>query len=256
MNVVIIEDEVQTAWDLEQTIKGLRPDVVVDTIIDSVESGLEWFSKNPQPDLILSDIQLGDGLAFDIFSAIEIECPVIFCTAYDEYAIEAFRHNGIDYLLKPVKDELLGKSLAKINLLNKAARGNQHASLLNQLLKEIGAGFKSYKSTFLVSFREKMIPVSVADIAFFNISDEMVQLHTQDNKQYRLNYTLDYIESVIDPVLFYRVNRQHLVAFSNIREIEHYFDRKLIVTLFHPRAEPLLVSKARASDFLKWMENR
>ena len=256
MNIVIIEDEVRTALDLKNTILILQPDSKVIAIIDSVESGIEWFTNtNELPDIIFSDIQLGDGLAFNILNKVELNCPVIFCTAYDEYAMQAFQNNGIDYLLKPIKEEALKKSLEKFNLLKKPVQNTYDASLLNKLMKEIASGTKSYKSTFLVSYREKMIPVKVSDIIFFHIDDAGVELNIKNNQRYRLNYSLDYIESVVDPKIFYRVNRQYLLAHPAIKEVETYYDRKLLIHINHPNTEPVVVSKAKASAFLKWLEN-
>lgn len=255
MNIIIIEDEIQTAWDLKQSIEKLRPGLIVKAVIDSVESGHEWFAENKQPDLIFSDIQLGDGMAFDIFNKIELTCPVIFCTAYDEYAILAFRNNGIDYLLKPVDEKALEKSLVKIDSLKKPADHEYVPSLINKALMEIEKNIKNYKNSFLVPYRDKLIPVVVENICFFRIQNEQLQLHTKDNKIYFLNYKLDYLETIIDPKLFYRANRQMLVSYSAIKEVEHYYDRKLLVHLITPTSEPVIISKAKASDFLKWMES-
>lgn len=169
MDVVIIEDEIQTAWDLQNSIQTLRPDFRIVAVIDSVEAGIEWFHDREQPDIIFSDIQLGDGLAFDILRRVQVVCPVIFCTAYDEYAIQAFQNNGIDYLLKPIKEELLKKSLDKLDLFKKPLKNNYNTAFLDQLIKEITGNIKLYKSTFLVSYREKMIPVNIADIIFFEL---------------------------------------------------------------------------------------
>ena len=256
MNIVIIEDEVRTALDLKNTILILQPGSRVIAMIDSVESGIEWFTNTDElPDIIFSDIQLGDGLAFNILNKVELNCPVIFCTAYDEYAMQAFQNNGIDYLLKPIKEEALKKSLDKFNLLKRPVQNTYDASLLNKLMKEIASGAKSYKSTFLVSYREKMIPVKVSDIIFFHLDDAGVELNIKNNQRYRLHYSLDYIESLVDPKIFYRVNRQYLLAHPAIKEVETYYDRKLLIHINHPNTEALVVSKAKASAFLKWLEN-
>ena len=256
MNVVIIEDEVQTAWDLQQSIERLRPGFVVKMVLDSVESGHEWFLENPQPDLIFSDIQLGDGMAFDIFNRIELTCPVIFCTAYDEYAIQAFRNNGIDYLLKPVDERMLEKSLAKIDLLKKTTSNAYDSSVIYKVLKDLEQNTKNYKSSFLVPYRDKLIPVPIEDICFFRIENERLQLHASDNIVYFINYKLDYLQTIVDPKLFYRANRQILLAYSAIKEVEHYYDRKLLIHLYVENNEPVIVSKGRAADFIKWMESR
>lgn len=254
MNVIIIEDELQSARDLKHSIETLRPYFIIQSILDSVETGLDWFLHHPPPDLIFSDIQLGDGLAFDIFKKIPITCPVVFCTAYDEYAINAFQHNGIDYLLKPINEKQLAKSLDKIDLLKKSAGNIYDTELLHKLLRELETNAKNYKSNFLVSYREKLIPVHIDDVSCFSIHDNTVQLHTRDNKTYSLPYTLDHLESIINPQLFYRANRQWLVAYCAIKEVEHYFDRKLLIKLYQTGLEPLIVSKAKASEFLQWME--
>jgi len=254
MKIVIIEDEVQTAWDLQTSIQQLQPDYEVVATLDSVEEGLEWFSHNAQPDLIFSDIQLGDGLAFEILQQVKLTCPVIFCTAYDEYALRAFQSNGVDYLLKPIKQESLKKSLDKFNLF-KNPKTNYNGLLLQDLMEKITQNFKSYKSTFLVSFRDKMIPVNSNDIIFFKITDEGVELFTKNNHRYRLPYSLDHIESMVDPKLFYRANRQYLIAYHAIKEVENYFDRKLLINIDNLNTEPIIVSKAKAADLLKWLEN-
>ncbi len=252
--MLIIEDEWQTALDLKNAIENVRPSYVIQTILDSVESGLEWFSGHASPDLVFSDIQLGDGLAFDIFRRASITCPVIFCTAYDEYAINAFQHNGIDYLLKPVSEKHLAKSLEKIDLFIKPPAYRFDISSIQRLLQELESNKKSYKSNFLVSYREKMIPINVDDICFFCIRNNSTQLHTKDNKTFTVPQTLEYLEAMLDPQLFYRANRQSLVAFSAIKEVEHYFERKLLVKLHQPGLEPIIISKGKASDFLQWMD--
>lgn len=253
MEIVIIEDEVQTAWDLQNSIQQLRPDCKVVATLDSVEAGLEWFSHNDHPDLIFSDIQLGDGLAFEILQEVKLSCPVIFCTAYDEYALRAFQSNGVDYLLKPIKPESLKKSLDKFDLFKNPK--NNNSLLLQDLMEEITKNFKSYKSTFLVSFRDKMIPVNSNDIIFFKISDDAVELCTKSNDRYRLPNSLDHIESMVDPKLFYRANRQYLIAYHAIKEVENYFDRKLQIKINQLINESIIVSKAKSADLLKWLEN-
>jgi DNA-binding LytR/AlgR family response regulator len=256
MNIIIIEDEQKAALDLKDSIESLRPDFNILAVLDSVETALEWFAGHSSPDLIFSDIQLGDGLSFDIFGEVAIRCPVIFCTAYDAYAIQAFEHNGIDYLLKPITGQALEKSLRKVDLFAKSIHTPYDPAVLYNLLSGLETHTKKYKRMFLVHYREKMIPIPVAQIACFSINSQSVLLHTLDNKQYPIPYTLDYLEAVIDPQLFYRANRQHLLAYHAVKEVEPYFDRKLLVKLTLPGTDPVIISKAKASDFLKWLENR
>lgn len=254
--ILIIEDEIQAAIDLQLSIKSLQPAGTVIEMVDSVEAGIDWLGSNPLPQLIFSDIQLGDGLAFDIFKQVPVQCPVIFCTAYDQYALQAFQNNGIDYLLKPVDDVLLKKSLVKLDAIKQTIQAPFNTDLLQQLTREISGLHKTWKTTFLVSYRDKMIPVSTNDILFFRISEEVVEVVTTNGQQYRLPDSLDYIETLVDPGLFYRANRQYLLAFMAIKEVETYFERKLLVRLTNTSTEPVIISKAKASHFLKWIESR
>lgn len=257
MNVVIIEDEIRAGEDLKTSILDLQSDANVLTIINSVENGLEWFnSSSTYPDIIFSDIQLGDGLAFDILSAIHVSCPVIFCTAYDQYAMQAFKSNGIEYLLKPITKDALQKSLDKFKHFKLPIQEVFDNTLLNDLMKQIIANSKSYKTTFLVAYKSKMIPIRVDDIMFFGILEDGTELRLKNNQRYNLNLTLDYIESIVAPSAFFRANRQYLVAYQAIKEVEHHFDRKLLIQLTLPNVQPLIVSKAKASEFLNWLENR
>jgi len=256
MTILIIEDEIQIALALKESIKRIRPDYDIAAILDSVDASLTWFEKNPSPDLIFSDIQLGDGLAFEIYRQVEITCPVIFCTAYDEYAIEAFNNNGIDYLLKPVTAENLKKSIAKMELFSKPGTTEINIRHLLQVFKEIDLKNKEFKANYLVHYRDKLIPVNILEIMLFTIREDGVQLYTSDNKNYHLNQTLDKIEMNTDPHLFYRANRQQLLAFSAILEIQLASDRKLLVNHSVKEIEPILISKAKASDFLRWLEKR
>ena len=255
MTIVIIEDEVQTAWEIRQSIEKLRPEFSVAAVLDSVETALNWFAVNDFPDLIFSDIQLGDGLAFEIYRKIRIPCPVIFCTAYDEYAMLAFKNNGVDYLLKPVTEKELENSLKKIELFKQTVGEKFDDSIFRKALQEIAAA-KNYKTTFLIPYRDKLIPVSTSEIRLFCILNDAVVLYTTDDKHYQLSQTLDQLEEQLDPKLFYRANRQHIIAFHAVKEVEHASERKLSVTLSVKGTEPVIVSKAKASGFIKWMENR
>jgi len=253
MNVVIIEDEAKTAADLKDTIQKADPSSIVLATLDSIESSVEYFRNHPMPDLVFSDIQLADGLSFQIFKSVTVSCPVIFCTAFDEYAIDAFRANGIDYILKPFDEQTIKNSLIKIKKLE------MHFSSQNDLFIRMGTALltqKAYKTAFLVSYKDKMIPVATCDIASIYIADEAVRLITFSNQKYGLDYTLDEIENMLDPKLFYRVSRQYILHFKAITEVEHYFARKLAVKVVVVVPETIVISKAKASDFLRWMENR
>lgn len=255
MNVIIIEDEAQSAWDIQHCIRKLRPDFAVNTILDSVETSVAWLLTHEHPDLIVSDIRLGDGLSFEIFKRIALECPVIFCTAYDEYAIQAFRSNGVAYVLKPINERVLEESLQKIESLARTFSRSVDTALIDSIRLAIEAKSK-YRSTLLVSFRNEMIPVRVEDVAFFSIEEDSTILHTVQGRKYRISETLEHLESSVDPKLFFRANRQYLVAHRALAKIEHFHARKLLLELSLPEVEPIIVSKAKATEFLLWVENR
>ncbi|HEX3007255.1 MAG TPA: LytTR family DNA-binding domain-containing protein [Bacteroidales bacterium] len=253
MKVLIIEDEYRTALDLKTTLQALEGSIIISATLDSIEGTVEYFRKNDMPDLIFMDVQLADGLSFEIFKTVKITCPVIFCTAFDEYAIEAFKSNGVDYILKPFDDKSIAHSLEKVKRLE--SHFNTHNTLLTDL-STLLAKPKAYKKGFLIPFKEKMIPVSVDDIACFYYKDELSFLVTAENQKYMIDQTMDSIEEKVDPANFYRANRQFIINYDAIREVEHYFARKLVVRLTVNLNEQIVVSKAKASDFLRWMENR
>ncbi|HEY0679083.1 MAG TPA: LytTR family DNA-binding domain-containing protein, partial [Chitinophagaceae bacterium] len=228
MNILIIEDEAQTAWDLKQTLQRLRPEFTIIGVIDSVETGKEWFSKNTQPDMIFSDIRLGDGLAFDIFEEFSIKAPIVFCTAYDEYLLQAFKSNGIDYILKPINEHEVDASLKKLHTLREYLSTNDQAAVFKAAKALLN---NDYRKSFLVSYRQKLIPVETANIELFRINANTTELHTNDGSMYSIPYTLEQLETCLDPKNFYRANRQIIIAYKAITEIEHYHERKLLVHL-------------------------
>jgi len=256
MQILIVEDEQRTALDLQATIQELQPEARFLATLDSVEGAIAWFRKHPMPDLAFFDIQLADGLSFDIFDEVRVECPVVFCTAFDEHAMRAFQVNGVDYILKPFDREQVRRALDKVRGLENFFQkrdGNLEAKL-SKLLSE--ARKPAVKTAFLVSQRDKLLPIAVSDIAYFYIEHEVTFLHTFDNRRFMLNHTLDELENMLDPRQFYRANRQFLVHIKAIMEVEQYFARKLLLKLNTQTKEAIVVSKAKASEFLHWMENR
>jgi len=256
MRILIVEDEQRTALDLQTTIQELLPDAVFLATLDSVEGTVAWLSKHPMPDLAFFDIQLADGLSFDIFEEVNVACPVVFCTAFDEHALHAFQVNGVDYILKPFDREQVRRALDKMRALKNFFQKSDGAleAKLSKLLSE--ARQPSVKTSFLVSQRDKLLPIAVSDIACFYIEHEVTFLHTSDNRRFMLNYTLDELENMLDAKQFYRANRQFLVNIKAIIEVEQYFARKLLLKLNTQTKESIVVSKAKSSEFLHWMENR
>lgn len=251
IRVLIIEDEIKTAKELKRMVLSLRPDIVVMDILPSVKGSLIWLRENEHPDLIFSDIQLADGLSFDIFENIRVNCPVIFCTAFDEYAIKAFEANGIDYLLKPVDEKKLIQSFNKYEMLKKAFENelNHYEGQMTNLISQLKTNFKS---TFLIHSQGKIIPLKVSLISFIHYENGNVSIYTE-NKRYFYSSTMDELEAQLDPSVFFRANRQFIINSSAVDLAENYFSRKIIVKLVMPTPEPIIVSKLKANDFLKWL---
>lgn len=256
MKILIVEDEQRAALDLQATIRDILPDAEFLGILDAVEGAITWFQQHPSPDLAFFDIQLADGLSFDIFEEARVECPVVFCTAFDEYALQAFQVNGVDYILKPFDKEAVRRALDKVQALDNffQKRDGSLEKKLARLLESVRQ--PAAKTTFLVSQRDKLMPITIAEIAYFYIEHELTFIHTFDNRRFVINQTLDELEKVLDSRLFYRANRQFLVHAKAIVEVEQYFARKLLLKLSTQTKEPIIVSKAKASEFLQWLEGR
>lgn len=255
MTIVIIEDEVKTAKALGQLILSIRPDAQILSYIQSIDSAVSYLSENDQPDLIFMDIQLADGLCFEIFKNVEVLSPVIFCTAFDDYAIEAFKANGIDYVLKPFSRESIAQSIKKAGELKNFFQRNKKAMPdFDYLLTRTGEN--TGKTSFLVFKNNKYQTVLTENIAFFYIKNETPTIMTFDKAEYQITQSLDEVHKLLSPTQFFRTNRQYLINFSAIREAEHYFSRKLILKLTIPTEEKLLVGKDKATAFLSWLENR
>lgn len=251
MKVIIIEDEARTANELKKMLLALDNDIEVSAMLSTVVSSITWLKENPMPELIFSDIELGDGLSFDIFKQIEVRAPVIFCTAFDEYAIRAFDSNSIDYLLKPIDERMLQKSLEKyLRLKEHLSPGSQH---IQNLDRAIEMGF-SHKQTLLVNYREKIIPVKLQDVGLLYSSKGPVLLKLADNRSFSVSYTLEQLETMLDPHQFFRANRQFIINRDFIENIEYYFNRKLIVSSRVGSPEKIIVSRIKAQSFLKWIE--
>jgi DNA-binding LytR/AlgR family response regulator len=259
MNVLIIEDEIKTGKELRRLIEGLDDTITVLDVLTSVKSAIAWFESHPPPDLVFSDIQLGDGLSFEVFRQVSLNGPVIFCTAFDEYAIQAFEANSIDYLLKPVDEGKLGQSLEKYKKLkvffeNRAAGGDRTGDYKMQLAHVAGQFDSTYKRTILVYLRDQIVPVKTADIAYIHAANGLVSLVTRPNHPYACQYTMDQMEAMLDPRQFYRANRQFIINREAIQNAQHYFNRRLCIVTSCPTPERIIISKVKATEFLQWME--
>jgi len=253
MNIIIIEDELKTAKSLENIILSIRPDSKIIGRYQSIEGSVKALSQQEQPDLIFMDIQLADGLCFEIFKQVKISSPVVFCTAFDEYSLEAFKRNGVDYVLKPFSKDDIQSAFKKVDGLQNFFQQKIVPDIGNLLAK---LSSPEGKESFLVFKSQKYTTVKTENIAFFYIHNDSSTIMCFDQQEFVLSQSLDQITALVSAKQFFRVNRQYLVNFKAIKEIEHYFLRKLFVRLVIETPDKLLINKEKTPAFLSWMENR
>jgi DNA-binding LytR/AlgR family response regulator len=249
MRILLIEDEPLVAKDLLNLIQKLEPDALVVGTLTSVVQAKRWFSENPCPDLVLSDIQLSDGISFDIYESLNLHCPIIFTTAYDDYAIRAFKLNSIDYLLKPIDEKELKVALTKYKSLSTE---NIIEGQLKALLGNWGNQSRKYKERFLTLHRNTLVPVMQQEIGYF-YKEELIYLQTMKNEKLICeHHTLDEIENLLDPELFFRVNRQYIVHIQAVGLIKTTH-KGLTLQLKAPFQLSLDISREKAAAFKKWI---
>ncbi len=249
MRILIIEDELLVARDIQHHIAKLEPEARVVGVVTSVESANHWFTENDTPDLILSDIQLSDGIAFDIFESRNISCPIIFTTAYDDYAIRAFKLNSIDYLLKPIDPVELTKALTKYKTLKS---GSHIEARLNDFFQRWNLPEPKYKERFLVTHGNSLMPVLSDEIAFFH-KEQLIFLHNTLNEKFLCEYiALDEVEELLDPKYFYRVNRQYIVHVQAVGKVKTTH-KGLTVSLKPPFKVDIDISREKAASFKEWL---
>lgn len=253
MKIVIIEDEKLTAKDLHRTITNVEPDAEILAILYSVEEAIEYLGKNKEIDLIFSDIQLGDGLSFEIFEKTQNQIPVIFCTAYNDYALEAFKTVGIDYLLKPFTPQAVGKALEKyFHLKEKLTPQSDFSGLMNALKQQLAP---TKLPSVILQQGDKIVPLEGDKIAFFFIEDDYVFAYTFDQKKHILSQKLDALEKNFAPQ-FFRANRQFLINRKAVKDASHFFHRKVVVNLNIPFDEQIIVGKLKVTAFVDWLANQ
>ena len=249
MKALIIEDEVLAAQSLQKLVTEVAPDTEIVDVLQSIEESVAWFDENPMPDLVFMDIHLADGSSFAIFEKTQITCPIIFTTAYDEYALKAFEVSSIDYLLKPINRNDLERAMNKFKILVGEKTGNNEA--IELLLSQIGLK-KNYKSCFLVPERDKLIPLPTSNIAYIYIDTKTVKTIALDEHVYYMSQTLDEIMSQLNPDDFFRANRQFIVARKAIKDITVWIGNKLSLNLLVKVPEKIIISKAKVSEFKEW----
>ncbi|RLD80533.1 MAG: DNA-binding response regulator [Bacteroidetes bacterium] len=256
MNVLIIEDEPFAQNELKRLLAIAIPEVVILDCIDSVEDSVLWFTRNRHPDLVFMDIQLADGLSFDIFNKVKITSPVIFTTAFDEYAIQAFKVNSIDYLLKPVELSALKKALEKLEELKKQYRGDSSFINQNQLEKllELSKPGREYKSRFITKIGDQIKSIKVQDVAYFYAEDNEVFISSLNNRPFIIDYALNQLSGMLDPKYFFRINRAYIVNINAIHKIHKFFNSRLKIDLEPARNDTILISRVKVPEFLEWME--
>ncbi|WP_288244446.1 LytTR family DNA-binding domain-containing protein [uncultured Chryseobacterium sp.] len=251
MKIVIIEDEQLVAEDLYYTLKSIDPEIELMECLSSVSDAVEYFSASPNPDIIFSDIQLGDGLSFEIYQQVLVDVPIIFCTAFDDYAIEAFRTSSIDYILKPYSKQDLENALLKFNNLKTVLAKD----ILNQY-EAIEQTLKAYRlsesATFMIRYRDRYLPTKLEKIAFFYLENEISQIHLFSGEVYFVPTSLEEVEKQLNSS-FFRANRQYIVNRSAISEVVEYFPRKLKILLNIPFKKEIIISKEKKSKLLQWL---
>jgi DNA-binding LytR/AlgR family response regulator len=252
LNILIIEDEPQAAKRIETLVKELLPTARVLDKIDSVKKSVQWFKDNAAPDLTLMDIQLADGTSFQIFEQCEVKCPVIFTTAYDEYALKAFKVNSIDYILKPVDKNDLQAALRKLETLSNSADGTR--KLLNSIGEVVQQLSKKYKERFLIKVGEHLRTIEVKDILYFHSQDKATFCSTTDNRNHILDFTLEQLEHMIDPLLYFRVNRKYFVRAEAIQDIISYTNTRLKLVLKNSTDNDVIVARERVQEFKQWLD--
>jgi len=253
MDILIIEDEPKIASDLSRILQQIDPSNRIVDKLDTVESAVSYLSSQRQPDLIFMDIHLADGLSFSIFNKVNVPSPVVFLTAYDEYALQAFKVNSIDYILKPFDRKSIENALTKFRSIAEHYSKN---SALNQTVLEVLKSLNNPStSTILVPSGDKYIPVATREVAYFHLEHGSTFIKTLTGKAYSTTLTLDDVEKKVDTRNFYRVNRQYIVNFDAIQEVGQFFNRKLTVKLRISVKESIIVSKARSGAFLDWMKS-
>ncbi|MCF2496456.1 LytR/AlgR family response regulator transcription factor [Dyadobacter chenhuakuii] len=248
MKILIIEDEKPAVRRLIQLINQQLPEAQVIASLDTVTAAIQWFGNNTEPDLIFLDIQLADGISFEIFEKVKVNAPIIFCTAYDQYAIKAFKLNSIDYLLKPVDPEELTHALNKFN-----SGKNEPAISLDQIRSLIQPAAKTFKTRFLVKLGERIQTIDIQDIAFFYSEDKVTLLQTRQGKKYTLDYILDEIEEMVSPEQFFRINRKYISSISAIKDVFTYSNSRLKIHLENCADSDILISRERMGPFKTWL---
>ena len=249
MKVVIVEDEFVAAQNLERLLKSANESITVITVLQSVSESVEWFSHNPHPEVVFMDIHLADGDSFVIFEKTDINCPIIFTTAYDEYALKAFEVNSVDYLLKPISLKGVKRALDK---LSHVSFPNDNTQKVTRVVGSIREAKSPYKTHFLIPHKDKLIPIKTDDIAFIYSEFKMAKITCFNGQTYSMDVSLDELMRQLNPAHFFRANRQYIVSHRSIKDLVIWFGGKLSVNLSVATPDRIIVSRARSGELKKW----
>lgn len=271
MQVLIVEDEKPAARHLTALLQKHDPDIEVLAQLDTVKKAVAWFSENRPPDLVFLDIQLADGLSFGIFEQVSVVSPVIFTTAYDQYAVQAFRVNSVDYLLKPIGPDELAQALDKFRQYHQSAptestgqplggpNPSVDAAMISQIQQAISTMSQAYKHRFVVKVGEHIRPVPVAEVLYFMSQDKVTFMQTRPDqkssgRRFIIDYSLDQVAEAVDPSRFFRISRQYMVSLEAIEDIVVYSSNRLKLVLKHCDDQQVLVSRERVASFRQWLD--
>jgi len=254
MKILIVEDEPHAQKELIRLMENSGVSHTVINCIDNVEDTVKWLNANPEPDLIFFDIQLSDGLSFEIFNQVKITCPVIFTTAFDEYAIQAFKVHSIDYLLKPIRQENLNNALTKLEEIRSRFSEKQMVPDLEKIEQFIKSQIHDYKTRIIARIGDQIKHMQVNDIAYFQAEDNEVMMISNKNQKMIIEYTLDQLEKSLDPKQFFRINRSFVVNIDAIGKISKYFNSRLKLELIPETEDDVLISRVKVPTFLDWMD--
>lgn len=249
MKVLLLEDEIPAAKRMVSLIHELEPTWEIASTIDEINLAAKWLKENPMPDLIFMDIQLADGHSFTLFEKVNINVPVIFATAFDQYAIEAFKVNGLDYLLKPIAKEELQRSINRFKDLKNSSSISQE--VIDSILTK---NQKTYKERFLIKSGEQLNFVRISEVAYFISSSSYSFLVTKSGNRYILDQTMDQIQESLNPSLFFRINRKQIVCLDCIAKISAHFNSRLKLELNPSENSEVIVSRNRVADFKVWLD--
>ena len=255
MNILIIEDEAPASERLTKLLLDYDDTIQILSVLDSVDSAVRWLKVNVLPDLILLDIHLADGLCFDIFKQIPVKCPVIFCTAFDQYALQAFELNSIDYLLKPVQFSRLEKSLNKMKELYQTTAPLITTTQVNDLMLMIKSKDAAYKSRFMVKMGNRIKAIKTEDIAYFHAHQKLTLLISKEGQSYPVDYALDDLIHLLNPDSFFHVNRKLIIHIDAAKEIHPYLKGRLKLVLQPMLEEEVIVSSQRTPYFKIWLDH-